>query len=147
MDISQLLGNRLIDGAVDAIATPILNWLAAHPLWQWLFSHPFWLLGIVLLAILLLAGLLGAIGRLTENLWMALLRFPFWLTQWLFKQSYRLFLRLLGRKDRADRADRALAPVNQQERLADILNRLDAIQQEQDALLQEVRTILAKETS
>lgn len=120
------------------ITAPIQDWLAVHPLWNWLFAHPLWLLGFGLFIIFLLSGLLRAIGRLTEWLWLAILRLPMRLTQWIFKGVSLLVISLFGLKRPAPPPQ-----IASTDRLIDIVNRLEALKQEQDELLQEVKSILA----
>lgn len=143
MDIDRLLGNRLLDRLLDPIITPLQNWLMEHPFWNWLFVHPLWLLGLIVLVLFLFAGLMGAIARLTEALWIAILQAPLKLAQWLFIGVIKLFRLPFAPKVTA----LTISSPNQHERLAMILDRLEALRQEQDELIQEVRSILALQNS
>mgnify|MGYP004468667287 CR=1 FL=1 len=124
----------------QSLLNPIRAWLGQYPWLQWLVTHPLWLGITLLLLIFLVSGLIGAIGQLTQRIWIALLRSPFQLLQWLFVGVFRLTRTLLGWK-----AEPAKLPAeNSQTRLQELLDRLDALRQEQDELLQEVKTILAE---
>jgi hypothetical protein len=96
----------------------------------WIAVHPLYDLGLGLAVLFLLAGLLKAIARLTERLWLALLQSPLRLGKWLLSRLAQLFkLRL--------------APEPVPDRLPEILTRLEALRQEQDALLHEAHRLLA----
>ena len=132
-----------LDQFWQSILNPIRDWLSQYPWLQWLVTHPLWLGGTILLIIFMFSGLIGAIGQLTQKIWIALLRSPFLLLQWLFVGIFRLTRMLLGWKTEPAK----LPADNSQTRLQELLDRLDTLRQEQDELLQEVKTILAaKET-
>jgi hypothetical protein len=136
MDIEQLLSDA-IWRLTDPVFQPVQTWLEMHPLWNWLLIHPLWLLGLIVLVLFLFAGLMGAIARLTEALWLALLQAPIRLVQLLFVSVAKLLKLPFAPK---------LSPVppsHPQERLTTILNRLEMLHQEQDELMQEVRSILS----
>jgi hypothetical protein len=87
---------------------------------------------------ILLRGLLGAIAQLTERVWVALLRAPMVLVSWILGAIVKVFRP----------SSMTSSPVelpSPEQRLADILDRLDALKREQDALLQEVRSMLGTE--
>ena len=69
-----------------AIATYVSHWLLAHPYLTWTISHPLLGLGLVLLTIFSLWGLIKAIGRAIEQVWLLLLTTPFRLLQPIFYQ-------------------------------------------------------------
>lgn len=135
MDIDRLLSDS-IWRLTDPFLQPLQVWLEVHPFWNWLLLHPLWLLGLMVLVLFLFAGLLGAIARLTEAIWLALLRAPIRLIQLLF-----LGITQLLKMPFTPRLNPS-PPNNPQERLTTLLNRLDSLRQEQDELMQEVRSIL-----
>lgn len=143
MDIERVLNYRptqqLTQQLTSSFLAPIQEWLLAHPMWHWLFTHPVWLLGLVLLVLFLFVGLLGAIARLTEALWLAILQSPLKLAQWLFV-GVLMLLKLPFRPKLVAAPQSATSP---DERLSLILNRLEDLRQEQNELLDEVRSILA----
>ncbi|HEY9663240.1 MAG TPA: hypothetical protein V6C65_32745, partial [Allocoleopsis sp.] len=104
---------------------------------QWFVSNPFWLLIAMLAALFLLSGLLRAIAGLTEKLWLTLLKLPFILVQTVWRSSLFLLLRPFEKSTVA-----SLTASPAPDRLTEILNRLEALRQEQDELLQEVRLLL-----
>ena len=143
-----------IDGAINRVGNwsnsaqhklqgvmtqPIADWLQGHPNIAWAIDHPLIALGLLLIVLLLLSGLLQAIARLTAQVWIWLLQSPLKLIRWLF---YGL-LRFTQRQPKLP----ALPATPQQERLTLILQRLETMRQEQDELLQEVRSLLAAEES
>jgi len=128
------------DAPQQALSAVIQTWMEEHPIAAWLIVHPLLSVGLLLVAIILLRGLLGAIAQLTERIWMAILRFPMKLASWLFTSTAQLFIR-----STSDTQTPVEQPT-QQERLIAILARLEAIQQEQDQLLKEVREVLGAES-
>jgi len=143
--MERLLSNRMVSGVLDSVTIPVRDWLIDHPLIYWLVSHPLWLLGLIVVLILLLAGLVGAIARLTENLWLAVLRSPLSLSRWLWKLVSPLISPLIPKLPLWHTLWHNQPPVETvtpQQRLVDLLNRLDTLQQQQDEVLQEVRALL-----
>lgn len=136
MDIDRLLSNSLWR-FTDQVLQPLQDWLVVHPFWNWLLLHPLWLLGLTVLLLFLFAGLLGAIARLTEAIWLAVLQTPIRLVQFLFTGVTRLLK--LPFSPRLN----SVSSTNQQERLTTLLNRLETLRQEQNELMQEIRSILA----
>jgi hypothetical protein len=156
MMFDRVFDNRLlIERLLEPILTPLQEWLAVHPVWNWLLTHPLWLLGVLVLVVFLVAGLLGAIARLTEAVWLAILQAPLRLVQLLFVGVVKLLkmpfapriISTTAGQPVHQIADPPISPtLNQpdaQERLTTILDRLDSLRQEQEELIQEVRSILA----
>lgn len=137
MDLDRLFGNPL-GRLTQQFLQPAQDWLTIHPFWNWLLIHPVWLLGLIVLVLFLFAGLMGAIARLTEAVWLALLQAPIRLIQLLFLGVAKLL-----QMPFAPKVSPAL-PASPQERLTIVLNRLENLRQEQDELLQEVRSILGE---
>jgi urea transporter len=135
MDIGRL-SNSLADGILSAATQPVEAWLTEHPLLLWLVTHPVWLFIVALLSILLLVGLIRAIGHLTEKIWLVLLRLPLQLVRWFLIQLSKLLK--IG-------FIKTVAQSNQQQRLAEVLSRLEVLRQEQEALMQELKTMLANQ--
>lgn len=138
----QLLQDGLGDRLLKSLSAPLQTWLAAHPIAQWLVMHPLWLLGLVVGAIALLIGLFGAIGRLTQNLWLGLFRVPLWLLAAIFDSS----LRLIGVPAKSSaRQNGSSISENPTQRLDQILTRLEELRREEELLLAELK-ILVQET-
>jgi hypothetical protein len=126
--------NGVANSLRDAALTPVELWLGEHPFLHWLILHPLGLLAIALLFLLLFAGLISAISRLTENIWLVLLKLPFQFLQWLLSKSSGVFKWAIQYKD----AD----TLPQKRRLADILRQLETLQNQQAELLKELRGIV-----
>ncbi|MBW4541857.1 MAG: hypothetical protein KME43_22335 [Myxacorys chilensis ATA2-1-KO14] len=127
----------IADSVQKSLNSTVYAWLNAHPLLSWFLTHPFYTIGIVLLTLLLLSGLLKAFSRITEQAWVFILQLPF-----------KLGKRLLGMvtKPLAIRATVVNSSKSSpQEQLAEILLRLEVIQQEQNTLMQQAKTILTLE--
>lgn len=139
-------GQPLVDGLGDrllkSLSAPLQTWLAAHPIAQWLVMHPLWLLGLVVGAIALLVGLFGAIGRLTQNLWLGLFHVPLWLLAAIFGSSLRLTGVLAKSSARQNSPPLSENPT---QRLDQILTRLEELRREEELLLAELK-ILVQET-
>ncbi|HEY9640517.1 MAG TPA: hypothetical protein V6C57_08535 [Coleofasciculaceae cyanobacterium] len=136
--MERILSTQIIDRLLDSITAPLRDWLNAHPAGYWLVSHPLWSVGLLLISLLLLSGLLGAIAQLTQKLWIGILQAPWTLTRWIFTTVFHLLKSLLRWQGSVEPE-----PNRHQERLTEILTRLEVLKQEQDELLQEVKAILA----
>ena len=136
--MEQILSNRIVDQVLNSLTAPLQRWLTAHPAGYWLVSHPLWLVGLILIGLLLLSGLFGAIAQLTQKLWIFVLQAPLLLTRWIFAAIFQLLRAIFRWKGNAEK------PVEnaQQQRLDEILSRLEVLKQEQDDLMKEVKAIL-----
>lgn len=133
------------------------DWIHHHPRILWLVSHPLLSLGILLLAILMISGFLKALGQFFEKAWLMILQAPIQLSQVVFGAIYQSTSSLFGKNKRLSDQKilntvdlKQLPPIQssnlaKQERLTQILNRLEAINQEQKQLLQEVVMILSSD--
>ncbi|MBD1849443.1 hypothetical protein [Leptolyngbya sp. FACHB-711] len=145
MDWTQGLGNRAVEGFWRSLIAPIQEWLDQYPWLEWLLQHPLWLVGLFVLVVFLFAGLLQAIGRLTENIWLTLLGLPFRLIGWVVVGLVWLVRFVFGKRPSEVKpiSEVELAEVKPENRLQELLARLDAIRSEEEALLREVKEILA----
>lgn len=145
MNWAQGLNDRIAEQVWQLFIAPIQTWFDQHVWLEWLLQHPLWLLGLLGLAIFLFAGLIQAIGRLTENIWLTLLLLPFRLLKWLVKSLVWLGQLAISGKPDSDPAaiEVQSAAAHPENRLQELLDRLDAIRIEEANLLQEVREILA----
>ena len=139
--MNQLIFQQFLGGFWESLTQPVQDWLLAHPFGNWLLSHPLWAIGLVLIALLLLSGLFGAIAQLTQKLWIVLLRSPVVLIGWLVAGIVLLVKAPFSASFNAKK--QLPAAETQQQRLAEILDRLDDLKQEQDNLLQEAKQILS----
>jgi uncharacterized membrane protein len=120
---------------MDSISQTLLNslqaWMANHPVLAWITSHPLWSIALFFITLLLCWGLLGAIARLVHQLWMMILQAPLKLLRWIFGSLFKALPAL-----------KAEEPQGRNQRLIAALDRLEALQQEQELLMQEVKTML-----
>jgi uncharacterized membrane protein len=120
---------------MDSISQTLINsleaWMATHPVLAWVMSHPLWSIALFFITLLLCWGLLGAIARLIQQLWLLLLQAPLKLLRWLFGSLFKALPTLKTEE-----------PQGREQRLMAALDRLEALQQEQELLMQEVKTML-----
>jgi hypothetical protein len=126
-----------------AISSYFSQWMAQHPYLAWSIAHPLPSLGLILLAIFSLWGLINAIGREIEQIWLFLLKTPFKLFQPIFKLIWGSIQRIIGHTNPSasqltEKSTQDLAA----ERTSQIIDRLQALSQEQDLLLQELSTLM-----
>ncbi|MBD1861351.1 MULTISPECIES: hypothetical protein [Trichocoleus] len=134
------LSSGMADAMQNALGGAIQQWMAGHQFWAWLIQHPLISVGLLLVLLVLLQGLFSAIAQLIQRAGLALLRSPWQLSQWLFGFSTKSFQAALasGPKQEAE---------SKQQRLTEIVNRLEVLKREQDALLQEVKAIVASDSA
>ncbi|MBN3873967.1 hypothetical protein [Nostoc sp. JL33] len=151
-------------GAVkDALASSVSDWLIQHPIFfrlvqilGWATNHPIISVVILLFTLALLWSIIKAIVRLIETASWSILQVPFKLLQALIEVSF-LSLTKVGsfavqQMTATETIDNlpVLLPENfqpsKQQRLAEISHRLEAIQKEQNELLQEAADLIASDT-
>ncbi|MEH1767156.1 hypothetical protein [Nostoc sp.] len=151
-------------GAVkDVMASSVSDWLIQHPIFfrlvqilGWATNHPIISIVVLLFAIALIGSIIKAIVRLIETASWSILQVPLKLLQALIKVSFLslakvgsfTFQQITGAKQ-ADNIP-ALPPEsfqpNKQQRLVEISQRLEAIQKEQNELLQEAADLITSDT-
>jgi hypothetical protein len=125
-----------------AIATYFSQWLGSHPYLFWMISHPLPSLGLLLLTIFSLWGLIKAIGRGIEQIWLFLLSTPFKLLQPIFRVLWRSIERVFGHNNpTGDRLNSQLTKTPAPDQIISIVDRLQILHQEQETLLQELATL------
>ena len=120
-----------------AISDSVGEWLQAHPivlrlvqLLLWATSHPIVSLIMLLFTVAITWSLVKALGRLIEMAGWSLLKAPFKLSEVLIGKSAKSMVKgAVGEKNHL--------------RLTEISTKLEAIQKEQNELLQEAATLLA----
>ena len=126
-----------------AITSYFTQWLTAHAYLAWIVSHPLPSLGLLLLAIFSLWGLLKAVGRGIEQIWLFLLTTPFKLLQPVFRLMWRSIQRVFGHTnssgEQLESKSMAHPPA---ERIEWIIDRLQILSQEQENLLGELSTLV-----
>ncbi len=130
MDISESIE--------QAISSYFSQWLAQHPYLAWSIAHPIPSLCLLLLGIFSLWGLVKAIGRGIEQIWLFLLKTPFKLLQPIFRLIWVTIRRIFGYTSPVTTKPAHNLPA---ERIERIVDRLYLLNQEQDLLLQELSTL------
>ncbi|AVH65902.1 hypothetical protein [Nostoc sp. 'Peltigera membranacea cyanobiont' N6] len=151
-------------GAVkDAMTSSVSDWLTQHPIFfrlvqilGWGANHPIISVIILLFALALLWSIIRAIVRLIETASWSILQVPLKLLQALIKVGFLSLTKVGGFAVQQITATKttdilpALPPEkfqpNKQQRLAEISSRLEAIQKEQNELLQEAADLIASDT-
>ena len=133
--LTDTFTNSWTNAAQSALLRPVQDWLMEHPLMGWLAGHPLWVLVLVVVGLLLFAGLWSAIARLTEGFWLSLVKLPFRLGGWIFGGLSGLLVRQWAKPAKLEVGDN---------RLKEIMSRLETLQTEQESLLEEMRGLLGK---
>ncbi|MEH1905309.1 MAG: hypothetical protein V7L04_29020 [Nostoc sp.] len=151
-------------GAVKgAIASSVSDWLTQHPVFfrlvqilGWGANHPIISVIILLFALALLWSIIKAIVRLIETASWSILQVPIKLLLALIKVSFvsltqvgSFTIQRMTATKITDNMPTLLTEnfqLNKQQRLAEISNRLEAIQKEQNELLEEVADLIATDT-
>ena len=107
---------------------------------QWLIAHPLPGIGLLLLTIFSLWGLIKAIGRGIEQTWLFLLTTPFRLLKPIFGLMWSS-IRGIGHNEPSDQQLSVRSLPNSPERIDYIIDRLEILRQEQDALIGELSTL------
>ena len=143
----------------NAIISLIKDWINAHPKIVWLVSHPFLTLALLLFTLLTLSGLLKALGSFFEKAWLFILQAPIKLSRLVLLLGYQSLSRigLFGHNKSYQQAKANAGNLkhlsflssntDQKKRLAEIVSRLEVINQEQNKLIQEVAAILSSDTT
>lgn len=148
-----------------AIASSTNSWLQTHPsilrllqILDWATDRPILSLVIFLFTLALIWSLIKSIGRLFELAWLSILQVPIKLSKLFIqaclmligKSSSLLLKPLTGHPNTKTAALLSSAPEpihqNKQQRLLEISQRLEALKQEQDELLQEAIALLNSKT-
>jgi hypothetical protein len=132
-----------VSGSIEhAVAGYFTHWLAAHPYLAWAISHPLPSFGLTLLVIFSLWGLIKAIGRGIEQIWLVLLTTPFRLLQPVLRAIWSSIGRLFGHnQDRHDRLDSQPTQTSVPDRIDGIIDRLQVLSEEQATLLSELSSL------
>ncbi len=147
MQQAEQFGMRMVEMIWGAIADSLNHWLSGHPIVQWLVLHPLLTLGFTVLILFLAWGLLGAVGRLTQNLWLTILQVPVRLLRLILQGLSILLSRLFQRAialpmpDQSDEPSEMI-PDEADNRLDHILTRLVDLQREQQELMTELADLL-----
>ena len=100
----------------------------------WASQHPYWAIAISIFTLTLLNVLIGLTSNALRQAVSWLLRSPLKLTQWVLWQGLRSTRQALSRQQ----------PPSIEEQIATTLPQLDTLRQEQDALLDDLKTLLVQ---
>ncbi len=126
-----------------AVTNYFTHWLVAHPYLTWMISHPLPSGGLFLVVIFALSGLIKAIGRGFEQIWLFLLTTPFKLLQPIFRWMWRSIERIFGHNNsRAEQLESNQIQTAPPEQIERIIDRLQTLHQEQQSLVGELSTLL-----
>ncbi|MBD1814640.1 hypothetical protein NDA07_22735 [Microcoleus vaginatus DQ-U2] len=146
--------SNALQSAIDGM---FKNWMDSHPVVFWLVSHPWISLVMLVLFLLIIRSLLQALGNFFAKGLLFILQIPLKFMQGVLSLGSKSVSNLGGvvvnslvSKNPKDKNNSALQlrgvesnSLESQERIANILIRLEAIRQEQNQLLQEASAILS----
>ncbi|MEG4225872.1 hypothetical protein QUA35_24225 [Microcoleus sp. N9_B2] len=144
------------DALQSAIHATVTDWIDSNPVIFWLVNHPLISLAVILLFVFIILGFFQALSRFFAGGWLFLLQSPVKFMQRVLSVGYKSVSKVGGvavnslvSKNSEDKNNSGLQlrgvesnSWESQERLANILTRLEAIRQEQNQLLQEASAIL-----
>ncbi|MEG4396608.1 hypothetical protein [Microcoleus sp. BROC3] len=145
------------DAIKSAINGTVKDWIDAHPVVFWLVSHPLISLAMLLIFIFIILGFFQALGSFFAEGWLFILQSPGKFMQGVLSFGSKSVSKVGGvavnslvSKNPEYKNNSGLQQLRgvesnsleSQERLANILTRLEAIRQEQNQLLQEASAIL-----
>lgn len=131
--LSNIFDRFIVDSAVQPLQESWEQWLAEHWWVAFLLHHPLALLALIGVLVFLVSGVFRALSRTSENFWLFLVKMPFRVLGWL---GVRGMTWLRQNQPKPEKGDR----------LAELLNRLDHLREEQETILQEVKTLLKDQT-
>lgn len=114
-----------------AIASLVYDWFEQHPIIFWLFRHPLISSLIVLAIIFLLWRLFNAIASLIDRTFIWLLQSPLLVGKSLFRW---------GKRSTAS-AEKLVSQMTDSEKLTYILTKLEAVEQQQKLIVQEIAAL------
>jgi hypothetical protein len=138
MDISESIEH--------AVGNYFTEWMIAHPYLAWIGSNPLLSLGLLLLSLFCLWGLLKAIGRGFEQVWLLILTTPLKLLQPILRQIGRAIGRGIGYTNSSkSQLDPQLAATTPTAKIDRIIDRLNLLNREQESLLRELAILTGAE--
>jgi hypothetical protein len=114
----------------EAIDASLNSWLANHWPWGWVFTHPGLSFLLLLLAIILFWGFLGAIGRSVQQGWILVLRSPLKLLTLIQLRSGGLLTKIRS--------------PNRDQKMDSVMQQLAINQQQQSQLLAELADLIGQ---
>lgn len=156
---AENISNAASNALQNAINTTFKNWIDSHPTIVWLLSHPLLTIVMVVLFVFIILGFFQALSGFFAEAWLFILQSPGKFIHWVFSGGSKpvgnlgkVAVNSLVSRNQEENNNSALQlrgvesnSLDSQERLANILTRLDAIRQEQSQLLQEASAILGSQ--
>ncbi len=121
----------------DWFSAVLQDWSMGHPLTLWFLTHPVVLICLIVLGLILFAGLLGVIGRLTENLWLAILKLPLKLFQAIVQLAPNLAQQVL-------RSPTSSTNPSQEEQIQSTLKEIESLRKRETELLLKLQSLIQK---
>lgn len=125
----------MITGHPSFIQVAATLWTDLAPVIQGVASHPALSIAFGLFGLFVLWGLMRGLTHLAEQLWLALLRLPWWVGQ-------KTWILLRGRPSLAKSTLPTTGEISQIQALQALLTQIEQLQEEQKALLLEAKTQL-----
>jgi hypothetical protein len=125
------LNQTLSDGIQASINSSLNNWIDQHPQIVWCINHPLQCLSIFLIGMVFFSGLLSALSKLTEKFWLLVLTYP-----------SKILANIWVSISKSVNQDNGTQNTENQERITEILHRLEVIREEQTLLSQELESRL-----
>ena len=119
-----------------AIQSFFHSWIDKHPLITWLLQHPIISLVSIFLIVVLLFRLFAAIVQLLDKLWIWLLKLPLVLIKSIFG--------LKSKPSKAIPVIRAQELAIEPEKISQIIQQLEIINQQQQQIMEELATLKHK---
>lgn len=156
IDKVENISGATSDALQSAINATVKDWIDSNPVIFWFVSHPLLGLAMVLLFIFIILGFFQALSSFFAQGWLFILQSPVKFMQGVLSVGSKsvsnfggVAVNSLVSQNPEDKNNSALQlrgvesnSLESQERLANILARLEAIRQEQNQLLQEASAIL-----
>ncbi|MFM7888232.1 MAG: hypothetical protein ACKPCM_16430 [Pseudanabaena sp.] len=123
---AEQLSSAIANSVQEVILTSIQMWMIEHPAITWIVNHPLLAIILILFILLVFWNLLNAVIKLVPQIFLFVLKIPFISAFKAFQSS-----KLIQSNN-----------LDIQERLPNILIRLEKLRQEQDHLMREIKEIL-----
>jgi hypothetical protein len=133
---ASAIDNYLVNGISNSVGSSITAWLTEHPIIAWFVHHPLIAIltsfAVIILLVRLLLTIYRAIANTIDRLWLGILRSP-----------WRLIKLLFGWETKPKSVTANTTVTNYEvtrdtQQLAEIMTRLDQIQQQQQVIIQDL---------
>jgi hypothetical protein len=121
----------------DWFSAMFQDWSKGHPLTLWFLTHPIYLISLIVLGLILFAGLIGIIGRLSENMWLAILQLPVKLFQAIIQLLPNIAQQVL-------RSPTSSRNNNKEEQIQSTLKEIELLRKRETELLLKLQSLIQK---